>query len=81
MHYFLERESAMKILRDVLNQPVMGYDIPTKQKPLFKQPPAPAPVRTTSATRKLGRTRNHQRIPCDVCEKQLIKNHLWSLSG
>ncbi|CAF4725271.1 unnamed protein product, partial [Rotaria magnacalcarata] len=24
-----ERESAMKILQDVLNQPIMGYDIPT----------------------------------------------------
>ncbi|CAF0951670.1 unnamed protein product [Rotaria sordida] len=75
-----ERESAMKILHEVLNQPVMGYDIPTKQQTLFRQAPVPPPARTSSATRKLGRTRTHQRIPCDICEKQLIKRHLWDLS-
>ncbi|CAF3397132.1 unnamed protein product [Rotaria sp. Silwood1] len=75
-----ERESAMKILHEVLNQPVMGYDIPTKQQTLFKQAPTPTPVRSLSATRKLGRTRTHQRIPCEICEKQLIKRHLWDLS-
>ncbi|CAF2383885.1 unnamed protein product [Rotaria sp. Silwood2] len=75
-----ERESAMKILHEVLNQPVMGYDIPTKQQTLFKQAPTPPPVRTSSATRRLGRTRTHQRIQCEICEKQLIKRHVWDLS-
>ncbi|CAF3083261.1 unnamed protein product [Rotaria socialis] len=75
-----ERESAMKILQDVLNQPVMGYDIPTKPKAVFKQPPVPPPVRTSSGTRKLGRTRTHQRLPCEICEKQLIKHQVWNLS-
>jgi len=71
----IERESAMKILRQVLNQPIMGYDIPKQQT--FKKPL----LRTNSAARKLGRTRNpHKRIPCEICEKQLIKNHVWSLN-
>ena len=69
---YLERESAMKILRDVLHQPMMGYDIPIKQQ---------TTSRTNSATRKLGRTRTpHRRIPCEICEKQLIKHHVWNLS-
>ena len=76
---FVERESAMKILRDVLHQPMMGYDTPMKQQNFFKQPPAPPPVRTSSATRKLGRTRTHQHIPCEICEKQMIKRHVWDL--
>jgi hypothetical protein len=76
----LERESAIKILKDVLNQPVMGYDIPTKQQTVFKQPPVPPPIRTSSATRKLGRTRTHQQIPCEICEKELIKQHVWNLT-
>ena len=70
----------MKILNDVLNQPIMGYDIPTRHQMIFKQAPAPPSVRTNSATRKLGRTRTHQRISCEICEKQLIKRHVWDLS-
>ncbi len=58
----------------------MGYDSPTKQQTVFKKAPAPPPVRTCSATRKLGRTRTHQRIPCEICEKQYIKRHVWDLS-
>ncbi len=64
----------MKILHDVLNQPIMGYDIPNKQSV------PPASKRTHSASRKLGRTRTHQRIPCEICEKQMIKHHVWNLS-
>lgn len=71
----------MKILQDVLNQPVNGYDEPTKTKSVFKQPPAPPPVRASSATRKLGRTRTQHRFPCEICEKLLIKRHVWDLSG
>lgn len=77
---FVERESALKILQDVLTQPIMGYDVPTKPRTVFKQPPVPPPVRTTSCTRKLGRTRNHQRLPCEICEKQMIKHHVWNLA-
>lgn len=67
----------MKILHDVLYQPIMGYDIP-KQQSLSKNPPS---LRTNSAPRKLGRTRNpHQRIPCEICEKALIKRHVWNLN-
>ena len=71
----------MKLLQDVLNQPVNGYDEPTKAKSVFKQPPAPPPVRASSATRKLGRTRTQHRFPCEICEKLLIKRHVWDLSG
>ncbi|CAF1127005.1 unnamed protein product [Rotaria sp. Silwood1] len=76
-----ERASAMKILQDVLNQPIVGYENQTKQKSVFKQPPAPPPVRTASATRKLGRTRTQHQFPCEICEKLLIKRHVWDLSG
>ncbi|CAF2704610.1 unnamed protein product [Rotaria sp. Silwood2] len=76
-----ERASAMKILHDVLNQPIIGYENQTKQKPVFKQAPAPPPVRTSSATRKLGRTRTQHQFPCEICEKLLIKRHVWDLSG
>ena len=76
----IERESAMKILHDVLNQPVMGYDIPSKQQTVFKHTQSSSPVRNSSASRKLGRTRTHQQIPCEICEKQLIKRHVWNLS-
>jgi len=78
---FLERASAMKILQDVLNQPITGYENQTKQKPVFKQPPAPPPVRGSSAIRKLGRTRTQHQFPCEICEKLLIKRHVWDLSG
>ena len=62
----------MKILRDVLHQPIMGYDIPIKQQ---------ISNRTNSATRKLGRPRTgHKRFPCEICEKEMIKHHLWNLS-
>lgn len=71
----------MKILKEVLNQPMMGYDSPTKSKPIFKQAPAPPPVRTASATRKLGRTRTQHQFPCEICEKLLIKRHVWDLAG
>jgi hypothetical protein len=71
----------MKILRDVLSQPIMGYDTPKKQQTVFQTAPVPPSVRTNSATRKLGRTRHlHQRIPCEICEKELIKRHVWNLS-
>ena len=70
----------MKLLQEVLNQPIMGYDIPTKKKNHSKQAPAPPPVRASSATRKLGRTRNQHRFPCEICEKLLIKRHVWDLS-
>jgi hypothetical protein len=50
----------------------MGYDIPIKQQPIR---------RPHSTTRKLGRTRTpHQRIPCEICEKEMIKRHVWSLN-
>jgi hypothetical protein len=69
---YLERESAMKILRDVLHPQIMGYEIPIKQQPIR---------RPHSTTRKLGRTRTpHQRIPCEICEKEMIKRHVWSLN-
>ena len=62
----------MKILHDVLHQPILGYDIPIKQT---------ATTRSNSAPRKLGRTRTpHQRTACEICEKQLIKHHVWNLS-
>ena len=71
----------MKILQEVLNQPIMSYDTQTKRKTPLKQAPAPSPVRTTSATRKLGRTRTQHQFPCEICEKLLIKRHVWDLSG
>jgi hypothetical protein len=71
----------MKILQDVLNQPVIGYDNQPKVKTVFKQAPAPPPVRSSSATRKLGRTRTQHQFPCEICEKLLIKRHLWDLNG
>jgi len=77
----LERASAMKLLQDVLNQPIIGYENQTKQKPVFKQAPAPPPVRVASGTRKLGRTRTQHQFPCEICEKLLIKRHVWDLSG
>jgi hypothetical protein len=68
----LERASAMKILRDVLRPSIMGYEIPIKQQPRR---------RAVSAPRKLGRTRNpHRRIPCEICEKEMIKRHVWNLN-
>jgi hypothetical protein len=71
----------MKTLNDVLNKPIMGYDIPTKQQTVFKTSPLSSSLRTKSATRKLGRTRNpHRRIPCEICEKELIKRHIWNLN-
>ncbi|CAF1227139.1 unnamed protein product [Rotaria sordida] len=76
-----ERASAMKILHEVLNQPIVGYENQTKHKPVFKQAPAPPPIRTSSATRKLGRTRTQHQFPCEICEKLLIKRHVWDLSG
>ncbi|UJR36726.1 hypothetical protein I4U23_029442 [Adineta vaga] len=75
-----ERESAMKILNDVLKQPTIGYGIPKKRQIIFKKPGGHNTVRTGSAARQLGHARNHQRIPCEICEKQLIKHHIWSLS-
>ncbi|CAF2139808.1 unnamed protein product [Rotaria magnacalcarata] len=75
-----ERASAMKLLHDVLNQPMLGYDVQTRQKPASKQAPAPPPVRTRSATRKLGRTRTQHNFPCEICEKLLIKRHVWDLN-
>ena len=78
----LERASAMKILQDVLNQPASGYENQGRPpKPVFKQAPAPPPVRASSATRKLGRTRTQHKFPCEVCEKLLIKRHVWDLGG
>ena len=68
----LERASAMKILRDVLRPSIMGYEIPYKQH---------STRRSVSAPRKLGRTRNpHRRIPCEICEKEMIKRHVWNLN-
>lgn len=77
---FIERASAMKILQEVLNQPIVGYDPPNKKKSHLKTAPAPPPVRAASATRKLGRTRTQHRFPCEICEKLLIKRHVWDLS-
>jgi hypothetical protein len=71
----------MKILQDVLNQPIVGYDNPSKTKSVFKRPPAPPPIRATSATRKLGRTRTQHRFPCEICERLMIKRHVWDLTG
>lgn len=70
----------MKILKDVLHQPFVGYDIPKKHQVLFNKSPVLSSSRAGSAVRQLGRTRNHQRIPCEICEKHLIKHHIWSLS-
>jgi len=71
----------MKILHDVLNQPIMGYDIPTKQQTIFKKSPLSSSLRINSVTRKLGHIRNpHRRISCEICEKELIKHHLWNLN-
>lgn len=71
----------MKILNEVLNQPIMGYDIPKQRSSSLKKPSSAPGSRTNSATRKLGRTRNpHKRIPCEICEKALIKHHVWNLS-
>lgn len=62
----------MKILRDVLHQPIVGYDIPIKSLKAN---------RSTSAPRKLGRTRKpHQRTVCEICEKQMIKRHVWNMN-
>ena len=71
----------MKILQEVLHQPVTNLDTPNKTKTVFKQPPAPPPVRAVSATRKLGRTRTQHQFPCEICEKLLIKRHVWDLNG
>ncbi|CAF4410574.1 unnamed protein product, partial [Adineta steineri] len=72
-----EREQAMKMLNAVVNRPIMGYDIPKKPQPvLFKPSPVITPGRTASNSRQLGQARNHQRVPCDICEKQLIKHHI-----
>jgi hypothetical protein len=71
----------MKILQEVLHKPIMGYDNEKKQNTVFKQAPAPPPVRVSSATRKLGRTRTQHQFPCEICEKLLIKRHVWDLSG
>lgn len=76
-----ERASAMKILQEVLHQPVTTMETTNKTKTVFKQPPAPPPVRTASATRKLGRTRTQHKFPCEICEKLLIKRHVWDLNG
>lgn len=71
----------MKILQDVLQQPVSTMDSTNKTKPIFKQAPAPPPTRAKSATRKLGRTRTQHKFPCEICEKLLIKRHVWDLNG
>lgn len=71
----------MKLLHDVLNQPMVGYDVQARQKTASKQAPAPPPVRTGSGTRKLGRTRTQHNFPCEICEKLLIKRHVWDLNG
>ncbi|CAF1325926.1 unnamed protein product [Adineta ricciae] len=75
-----ERESAMKILNNVLKQPMVGYGVPKKQQIIFKRPAGCNIGRSASASRQLGHARNHQRVPCEICEKQLIKHHIWSLS-
>lgn len=64
----LERASALKIVQDVLNPSHLGY---ARQ----------ASNRTLSGTRKLGRTRTQHKFPCEICEKLLIKRHVWDLSG
>ncbi len=61
----------MKIVQEVLNPPIMGYDNKSKQ----------TSARASSATRKLGRTRTQHKFPCEICEKLLIKRHVWDLSG
>ncbi|CAF1484672.1 unnamed protein product [Adineta ricciae] len=63
-----ERASALKIVQDVLNPSHFGYD-------------RQASNRTLSGTRKLGRTRTQHKFPCEICEKLLIKRHVWDLSG
>ncbi|CAF1367172.1 unnamed protein product [Adineta steineri] len=63
-----ERASAMKIVQDVLNPSMLGYD---------KQPT----TRSLSVPRKLGYTRTQHKFPCEICEKLLIKRHVWDLSG
>lgn len=78
--YPIERESAMKILNNVLKQPMVGYGVPKKQQIIFKRPGGCNIGRSASASRQLGQARNHQRVPCEICEKQLIKHHIWSLS-
>ncbi|UJR09441.1 hypothetical protein I4U23_013681 [Adineta vaga] len=60
-----ERASAMKIVQDVLNPTLIGQ----------------GSNRTLSSTRKLGRTRTQHKFPCEICEKLLIKRHVWDLSG
>lgn len=64
----LERASALKIVQDVLNPTSFNYDKQNSN-------------RTLSATRKLGRTRTQHKFPCEICEKLLIKRHVWDLSG
>lgn len=34
----------------------------------------------SSSKRKLGQTRNSHKIPCAICEKNLIKQHVWDLN-
>jgi len=77
----IERESAMKILNDLSYQPIIGYEIPKRHQVIFQSSRrSSSSNRTSSGIRQLGRTRTHQRIPCEICEKHLIKHHIWSLN-
>ena len=68
----LERTTAMKILNDVMNQPVTNDDYSFTQQ-------LSAPPRTKSSTRKLGRVRTQPRFPVDP-EQQFVQNDVWSLT-
>ena len=37
-------------------------------------------TRPPSSKRKLGQTRNLHKIPCAICEKALLKQHVWDLN-
>lgn len=70
--FLLERNTAMKILQDVLNQPVLNDDYSLSQH-------VSAVPRSRSGTRKLGRVRTQPRFPVDQ-EQQFVQNDLWNLT-
>jgi hypothetical protein len=37
-------------------------------------------TRPPSSKRKLGKTRSSHKIPCPICEKALLKQHVWDLN-
>ena len=37
-------------------------------------------TRPPSSKRKLGQTRSLHKFPCEICEKILLKQHVWDIN-